>query len=147
MDALQLVESLHPTSRIRELAAGANKVFRVTAADNTSTSIVKVYPVASRERRERRALEALTTVEGVPRILDSGVEGEMAWIQMNDAGGWNLSSLPRNDDTLEAAGHTLRNVHSAAATITNLALGIDSEYVQSHFRSTVERLERFLGEL
>ena len=59
MDALQLVESLHPTARIRELAAGANRVFRVTAPDNLSTSIVKVYPVASRERRERRALEAL----------------------------------------------------------------------------------------
>lgn len=143
MDALQLVESLHPTARIRELAAGANRVFRVASADNATTSIVKVYPVASRERRERRALEALVTVEGVPRLLANGAEGELAWLHMTDGGGWNLASLPRNDDALEAAGRTLRNVHSADAAITNLALGIDSDYVQSHFRSTVERLERF----
>lgn len=143
MDALQLVESLHPTARIREIAAGANRVFRVTAADNTSTSIVKVYPVASRERRERRALEVLSGVEGVPRILGNGVDGETAWLHMTDGGSWNMATLPRNADALEAAGRTLRNVHSAHAAITNLALGIDSDYVQSHFRSTIERLERF----
>lgn len=143
MNALQVVESLQPTAQIRELASGANKVFRVTSQDDMSTSIIKVYPVASRERRERRALEALARVEGVPRIIANGADGEFAWLRMTDAGSWNLASLPRNDGALMAAGRTLRNVHSADTSITNLALGIDSDYVQSHFRSTLERLERF----
>jgi aminoglycoside phosphotransferase (APT) family kinase protein len=142
MQALQLVESLHPNARIRELAAGANQVFRLTESDG-STSVIKVYPVASRERRERRALESLHSVEGVPRLLSNGADGEMAWLRMTDAGSWNLASLPKNIAAIGAAGRTLRNVHSADAQITNLTVGIDAEYVQSHFRSTVQRLGRF----
>jgi aminoglycoside phosphotransferase (APT) family kinase protein len=142
MEALQLVESLHPKARIREVAAGANKVFRITE-DDASTSVIKVYPVASRERRERRALESLGSVEGVPRLLGNGTEGDMAWLRMTDAGSWNLSTLPKNLAAMEAAGRTLRNVHSADAKITNLSVGIDADYVQSHFRSTVQRLGRF----
>lgn len=138
-----LVERLHPSSMIRELAAGANKVFRVTD-DNEETSIVKVYPVASREKRERRALEALAGVDSVPRILNHGIDGEAAWLQMSDGGRWNLSSLPKNLGVVEAAGQALRNVHSARTdNITNLVVGIDSEYVKSHYRSTVERLGRY----
>jgi len=142
MDALQLVESLHPGALIRELAAGANRVFRVVASDGGS-SIVKVYPVHSRERRERRALESLSGVSGVPRILGSGTEGDLAWLQMTDCGNWTLASLPRNDAALEAAGRILRGLHDADASITNLSVGIDAEYVKSHYRSTLERLERY----
>ncbi|MFP4554467.1 MAG: hypothetical protein ACLFRT_11485, partial [Actinomycetota bacterium] len=59
MTARGLVESLYPSAaRIRELAAGQNNVFRVTTDEGT-TSIIKVYPVASRQKRERHALEAL----------------------------------------------------------------------------------------
>ncbi|HEU4318857.1 MAG TPA: aminoglycoside phosphotransferase family protein [Acidimicrobiia bacterium] len=142
MTARGLVESLYPSARIRELAAGANSIFRVTEHED-ETSIVKVYPVASREKRERRALEALAAVEGVPKILNHGLEGDQAWLKMNDAGSWNLSSLPKNLEIVEAAGRTLRNVHNAKAEITNLVVGIDSEYVKSHYRSTIERLGRF----
>jgi aminoglycoside phosphotransferase (APT) family kinase protein len=142
MDARGLVESLYPSARIRELAAGANKVYRITE-DETDTSIVKVYPVASREKREQHALEALAGVDGVPTVQNHGVEGEMAWLKMSDAGAWNLASLPKNLDAIESAGKTLRNVHSSKAEITNLVVGIDSEYVLSHYRSTIERLGRF----
>lgn len=142
MDARGLVESLYPAGRVRELAAGANKVYRITE-NKTGTLIVKVYPVASREKREQRALEALAGVDGVPTLQNHGVEGEMAWIKMSDAGAWNLKSLPKNLDVIEAAGKLLRNVHSSKAEITNLAVGIDSEYVLSHYRSTIERLGRF----
>jgi aminoglycoside phosphotransferase (APT) family kinase protein len=138
-----LVERLHPSSMIRELAAGANKVFRVTE-DNEETSIVKVYPVASREKRERHALEALAGIDSVPRILNHGIEGDAAWLQMSDGGRWNLSSLPKNLGVVEAAGQALRNVHNAPTdNITNLVVGIDSEYVKSHYRSTIERLGRY----
>ena len=142
MTSRALVEKLYPSARIRELAAGANKVYRVTE-NETDNSIIKVYPVASREKRERHALEALAGIEGVPPILNHGVEGDQAWLKLSDGGGWNLSSLPKNLEVVEAAGKTLRNVHSAKAQITNLAVGIDSEYVKSHYKSTIERLGRF----
>lgn len=142
MTARGLVEGLYPTARIRELGAGQNKVFRVTE-NEVDNSIVKVYPMASREKRERHALEALSGIEGVPTVLNHGVEGEEAWLKMTDGGGWNLSSLPKNLEVVEAAGQTLRNVHGAKAEITNLVVGIDSEYVKSHYKSTVERLGRY----
>lgn len=142
MTARGLVERLYPSARIRELAAGANKVFRITE-NGTDTSIIKVYPVASREKRERHALEALAGIEGVPTIHNHGVEGDMAWLKMSDGGNWNLSSLPKNLDVVESAGRTLSNVHNAKAEITNLVVGIDNEYVRSHYRSTIQRLGRY----
>jgi aminoglycoside phosphotransferase (APT) family kinase protein len=142
MDARSLVEGLYPNARIRELGAGSNRVFRVTE-NETVNSIIKVYPVASREKRERRALEALAAIDGVPKIQNHGMVGDTAWLKMNDAGAWNLASLPKNLDAIEAAGRTLRSVHSASAEITNLNVGIDSDYVLSHYRSTIERLGRF----
>jgi aminoglycoside phosphotransferase (APT) family kinase protein len=142
MDSRALVAGLHPKARIRELAAGANKVFRIIE-NEVDTSIVKVYPVASREKRERHALEALAGVEGVPRILGNGIEGDMAWLRMSDGGAWSLASLPKNSETIEDAGRILRNVHTAKAAITNLVVGIDSDFVLSHYRSTIDRLGRF----
>jgi aminoglycoside phosphotransferase (APT) family kinase protein len=142
MTARALVEELYPSARMRELAAGANKVFRVAENEN-ETTIVKVYPAASREKRERRALEALAGIEGVPKILNHGIQGDQAWLKMTDGGSWNLSSLPKNLEVVEAAGRTLRNVHDAEAEITNLVVGIDSDYVKSHYRSTIDRLGRF----
>lgn len=143
MTSRALVENLYPSARIRELGAGANHVYRVTE-DEDEFSIVKVYPVASRQKRELRALEALTGVEGVPTVADHGVVGEQAWLKMSDTGNWNLSSLPKNLEIVETAGRTLRNVHKAPTEhLTNLVAGIDAEYVKSHYRSTIERLGRF----
>jgi aminoglycoside phosphotransferase (APT) family kinase protein len=142
MTARGLVERLYPSARIREMAAGANQVFRITEND-TDTSIIKVYPVASREKRERHVLEALAGIEGVPVIRNHGIDGDLAWLKMSDGGNWNLSSLPKNLDVVEAAGQTLSNVHNAKAEITNLVVGIDSDYVKSHYRSTIQRLGRY----
>lgn len=142
MTARGLVERLYPSTRIRELAAGQNSVFRV-AESETTTSIIKVYPVVSREKRERHALEALSGIDGVPAIHNHGIDGDLAWLKMSDGGGWNLSSFPKNLEVVEAAGRTLRSVHGARTQITNLVGGIDSEYVKSHYRSTIERLGRY----
>lgn len=142
MTARGLVEGLYPSALLRELAAGQNQVFRITE-NETETSILKVYPVASREKRERHALEALSGIDGVPTIHNHGIDGDRAWLKMSDGGSWNLSSLPKNLAVVEAAGRTLRDVHSAQAEITNLVVGIDSEYVKSHYKSTIERLGRF----
>lgn len=142
MTARGLVERLYPAARIRELSAGGNKVFRITDSD-TDTSIIKVYSVASREKRERHALEALAGIEGVPTIHNHGIDGDLAWLKMSDGGNWNLSSLPKNLEVVEAAGRTLSNVHHATAEITNLTVGIDSDYVKSHYKSTIDRLGRY----
>jgi aminoglycoside phosphotransferase len=141
MDARELVTKLHPDALVRELSSGANKVFRVI--DGEQSTIVKVYPVASRERRERHALEALAQLPAVPRIIDHGTQDEMAWLKMSDAGHWNLANLPKNLETIEAAGAALREIHTSDADITNLAAGIDADYVLSHYRSTIERLGRY----
>lgn len=141
MDARELVTKLHPNALVRELSSGANKVFRVI--DGNQSTIMKVYPVSSRERRERHALEALAAVPSVPHIINHGTQGEMAWLKMNDAGHWNLSNLPKNLDAVEASGAALRDIHDSKAQITNLAAGIDSDYVLSHYRSTIERLGRY----
>ena len=147
MDARELVASLHPNANVRELSgsiarAGANKVFRVDDSDGPDT-IIKVYPVASRERRERYALEALSGTPGVPRILNSGTEGEMTWLKLTDGGHWSLATLPKNVETVETAGKTLRGIHTSNVKITNLSAGIDADYVLSHYRSTIERLGRY----
>ena len=142
MEARELVANLYPNALIRELAAGANSVFRITE-NESDTSILKVYPVPSRQKREQRALEALAGVQGVPRLHSHGVEGDLAWVKIDDGGAWNLASLPKNLDVIEGAGKTLRGVHDAEAEITNLAASIDNEYVLSHYRSTIERLGRF----
>lgn len=142
MNPRELVQTLYPNERIRELAAGANSVFRVVQ-NETSSSIVKVYPVASREKRERHALQALAGIEGVPRVLNNGIEGELAWLRMTDGGAWNLVNLPKNLNAIESAGRTLRNLHVAKAEITNLTVGIDADYVRNHFSSTIQRLGRF----
>jgi aminoglycoside phosphotransferase (APT) family kinase protein len=141
MDARELVTNLHPDALVRELSSGANKVFRVI--DGEQSTIVKVYPVASRERRERHALEALVGLPAVPKIIDHGTQDEMAWLKMNDGGHWNLANLPKNLETMEAAGAALREIHMSDADITNLAAGIDADYVLSHYRSTIERLGRY----
>jgi hypothetical protein len=141
MEARELVTKLHPDALVRELSSGANKVFRLIEGEQST--IVKVYPVASRERRERHALEALAGLPTVPKIIDHGTQDEMAWLQMNDAGHWNLANLPKNLDTMEAAGAALRGIHDSNADITNLAAGIDADYVLSHYRSTIERLGRY----
>lgn len=141
MEARELVTKLHPDALVRELSSGANKVFRVIEGEQST--IFKVYPVASRERRERHALEALAGLPTVPKIIDHGTQDEMAWLQMNDAGHWNLANLPKNLDTMEAAGAALRGIHDSNADITNLAAGIDADYVLSHYRSTIERLGRY----
>jgi aminoglycoside phosphotransferase (APT) family kinase protein len=142
MDAKELVESLHPNATARELSAGTNRVFRIQEPDN-STTIIKVFPVPSRERRERHALEALAGIPAVPQILGSGSDDDLAWLRLHDGGRWNLATLPKNLDTTANAGKALRSVHKASANITNLAAGIDSDYVLSHYRSTIERLGRY----
>jgi aminoglycoside phosphotransferase (APT) family kinase protein len=142
MEIEELVQSISPRASIIEISSGRNRVFRVREETGTS-SIIKVYQVPGRERRERHALEALEDVVGVPRIIKRDMKDGHAWIQMTDGGVWDMASLPRNLDILRTAGRLLRGVHESRAQLTNLANSIDDEQIEEHHRSTLERLARF----
>lgn len=142
MGAIEMVAGLVPTATVKGLTGGTNKLFRLLEESGDST-VVKVYATPARERRERHALEAMLGVAGVPQILERGATDGMAWIRMTDGGTWSLATLPLNLDLVRKAGALLRGVHDSGAPITNLDNGIDGEYVQTHFRSTLDRLERF----
>lgn len=137
-----MVAGLVPTATVKELSGGTNKVFRLLEESGDST-VVKVYATPARERRERHALEAMLGVGGVPQILERGATDGIAWIRMTDGGTWSLATLPLNLELVRKAGALLRGVHDSGAPITNLDSGIDGEYVQTHFRSTLDRLERY----
>ncbi|MDH5521256.1 MAG: aminoglycoside phosphotransferase family protein [Acidimicrobiia bacterium] len=124
------------------MSAASNRVFRVRS-DSGATTVVKVYSTAARERRERHAIEALAGVRGVPQILERGSNHGLPWIRMTDGGAWSLATLPKNTDTIARAGEVLRAVHDSGADITNLGSGIDDAYVRDHYRSTLDRLERY----
>lgn len=142
MKPKEIIDAIAPGVTVKELSSGSNHVFRLLREDGDST-IVKVYPTASRERRERHALESLLGVKGVPQILERGATDGHPWIRMSDGGAWNLAALPRNLDVIAQAGTLLRRIHQSNAPITNLENGIDGEYVVAHYRSTLERLERY----
>jgi hypothetical protein len=142
MGAMEMVAGLVPTATVKELSSGANKVFRLLEESGDST-VVKVYGTPARERRERHALESLLGIPGVPQILERGATDAMTWIRMTDGGSWSLATLPQNLDLVRKAGALLRGVHDSEAPITNLDSGIDGDYVQTHFRSTLDRLERY----
>jgi aminoglycoside phosphotransferase (APT) family kinase protein len=151
MDASRVAERVARGGRVQELtsgerARGSNRIFRIwTDAGNR---IVKVYGTPSRERRERHALEALRGLGGIPVALDRGAEEDLHWAVFEDAGRWNLSTLPENPGLARRAGEILRAVHDAdPATMSNLARGIDQEWVTVDFISTFRRMERYRGRL
>jgi aminoglycoside phosphotransferase (APT) family kinase protein len=138
----EIIQSIAAGATIKELSFQSNYVYRLLRESGDST-IVKIYATASRERRERHALEALLGVDGVPQILERGATDGYSWIRMTDGGAWNLAALPRNLDTIARAGQLLRGIHDSKAEITNLEGGIDGEYVVAHYKSTLDRLERY----
>ena len=132
---------------VQELTAstpliGANQVFRVWRKDRSF--ILKVYGSDSRQRREAHALNALGTIDHLPAIMDRGVHDGTHWITFEDAGRWNLQSLPENPGLARDAGSILKTIHGAdSRPFSNLARGIDGEWIAVDFRSSIKRLERY----
>jgi aminoglycoside phosphotransferase (APT) family kinase protein len=123
---------------------GPNRVFRIWRKGKSF--ILKVYGSDARQRREAHALQALEGIHNLPRIVDRGVHDDSHWITFEDAGRWNLQSLPENPGLARTAGRILADVHAADRTpMSNLARGIDDEWVAVDFRSSVKRLERYRG--
>ena len=142
MDARELAETMARGARVRDLSTGSNRVYRITE-ETGRTTVLKVYASPGRERREYRALSALAGIEGVPAILDRGTTEDLHWLRLSDAGGWDLAALSGSIDATRKAGQLVRRVHSSDVPLTNLEQQIDTDYVADHYRSTLERLERF----
>ncbi len=152
MEVDQLVARIAKGGRVQELtpgaqrAVGANRLFRLWT-ENT-TRIIKVYGNPARERRERHALTALRGIDGLPVVVDRGAEGPTHWAVFQDAGSWNLANLPENPALARRAGEVLRAIHGAnPEPLSNLARGIDQEWVTVDFISTFRRLDRYRGRL
>lgn len=145
--ALEVAQKLAEGGRVHELTGmergqSANRVYRIWLGERTR--IAKIYGTPARERRESHALEALEALEGTPEIVDRGLDGDLHWAIFEDAGRWNLGTLPENPGLGRKAGQILRSVHDTASEkITNLSRGMDQEWVAVDFLSTLRRLERY----
>jgi aminoglycoside phosphotransferase (APT) family kinase protein len=125
-----------------ERGQSANRVFRIWLGDGTR--ILKIYGTQARERREFHALEALSSLVGTPQLVDRGLEGDAHWAIFEDAGRWNLGTLPENPGLARKAGSILRSVHDTSPErLTNLSRGMDQEWVAVDFLSTLKRLDRY----
>lgn len=151
VDSVAVAERLARGGRVQELtrvdrAVGANRIFRLWT--DSDTRVVKIYGTPARERRERHALDALTAIDGLPMLIDRGSDGDAHWAIFEDAGRWNIGTLPENPGLGRKAGEILSQVHESAPNpISNLARGIDQEWVAVDFVSTFRRLERFRGKI
>ena len=106
--------------------------------------LLKVYGTPARERRETHALLALGGRSGIPVKLDGVGTEEEAWALFEDPGQWTLGSLPESRETAQRAGEVLQAVHAADPTnLSNLARGIDAEWVDVDHASTMRRLARY----
>ncbi|MCP3994276.1 MAG: aminoglycoside phosphotransferase family protein [bacterium] len=147
MKPIEVVQKLAGGGRVHELTGmergqSANRVFRIWVGD--ATRIAKVYGTPARERRELHALEALSSLDGTPKLVDRGLEGDIHWAVFEDAGRWNLGTLPENPGLARRAGEILRSVQETdSEKITNLGRGMDQEWVAIDFLSTLRRLERY----
>lgn len=143
MQANEIARRLAGSARIVPISAGSNHVFRLYGGDG-QTSILKLYGAASYQRRERRALEALAGLPGLPIPLEWGSTDDFTWVRMVDAGTWNLASLLGRLDTVAQAGAILRGVHDADHTsLSNLEDGMDADRIAADARATLTRLQRY----
>jgi len=148
---LELAERIAAGGTVQELTTPtrslrANHVYRISTA--TGTRILKIYGSPARERREMHALDALAGIDGLPVVLDRGTDDGVAWALFEDAGRWNLGTLPENPGSARRAGEILRGVHeSATSALSNLSRGIDQEWIAVDFASTLRRLDRYRGRI
>jgi len=144
---IEVAQKLAGGGRVHELTGmergqAANRIYRIWVGDGTR--IAKIYGTPARERREFHALEALGSLSGTPQLVDRGLEGETHWAIFEDAGRWNLGTLPENPGLARKAGEILRSVHETSSDkITNLSRGMDQEWVAVDFLSTLRRLDRY----
>lgn len=147
MKPIEVAQKLAGGGRVHELTGiergqSANRIYRIWLGE--STRIVKIYGTPARERREFHALEAIASLPGTPQLVDRGLEEDVHWAIFEDAGRWNLGTLPENPGLARKAGEILRSVHETESEkISNLSRGMDQEWIAVDFLSTLRRLERY----
>ncbi len=146
MEVLEVVRAIAEGGRVHELAGDNYRLFRVWT--DGASSMVKVYSSESWSRREERALNALASVEGIPTVIARGSTNGIAWMQIEDPGMWNLATLPESPQAAIQAGRILRSLHDADPSgLTNLTGGMSPEKIETDYRATFDRLERYRGRL
>lgn len=138
----EVLQRLTAGGRNQLISQGFNTYYRIWSGG--VSTVVKFYGTTSQYRREHRALEALAGVSGLPVIHEQGLDGSVAWVQFLDAGRWSLASMPENTKAARRAGEILAGVHAARSELlSNLAGGMDEEWIATDYVSTFQRLVRY----
>lgn len=151
VDSLALAELIAAGDRVQDLtrptkALAQDSLYRIWRSPDPV--LLKVYGTPARARREAHALDALRGIEGVPQPVDGGMQEDLAWALFVDPGEWSLAQLPDNKRNGMMAGKVLRAVHeSDPAALSNLARGIDADWIELDFQSTMRRLNRYRGRI
>ncbi len=143
MQPRDIANALAEDGNVHEISRGPNHIYRLYHPSGEST-VLKVYGSPTYQRRERRALETLADLEGLPIVLEWGVSGETTWLHMEDAGRWTLGSLPGDEASARAVGAMLRRLHEHDPSgLSNLQGGMDSSWLAGDFTATFSRLQRY----
>lgn len=143
MQPREIALSLANGGSVNSLSGGTNSVFRISEPGG-KTFILKVYGSSSYQRRERRALDALAGLSGLPKVLERGTTDDSDWVRFVDAGRWTLASLPGDANAAKQAGALLRQLHEADySRLSNLEAGIGSDWMETALRGNFARLERY----
>jgi aminoglycoside phosphotransferase (APT) family kinase protein len=146
MEPAQIARSLSGDGRIVEVGSGVGRLYRVW--DGNDTFLVKVYSSISAERREKQAFENLSDLPGLPTVMERGEEEGMPWVKFAEPGKWNLASLPESISLGRKAGDILAALHRHdTGHLSNVAHGMDHDWVNADYPSTFKRLERYRGRL
>ena len=146
MQPAEIAKAIAKGGNVQAISDRTNFVFRVWREHETA--IVKVYSSLGRERRERRALEALAGMQGVPRVLGRKSDADPPWVVFADAGSWTLATLTGNLAAARRAGEILRGIHEASpGDLSNLAAGMDSHSIGVDFIASFQRLGRYRRKL
>jgi aminoglycoside phosphotransferase (APT) family kinase protein len=147
IDAYGIAARIAAGDRFQDLtrptkSLATNSHFRIWRDDGSV--LLKVYGTPARERRESHALAALSGRQGIPVKLDGVSTEDEAWALFKDPGQWSLGSLPESAETAQRAGELLESVHTSdPSKLSNLARGIDAEWVDVDHASTMRRLARY----
>lgn len=135
-----LVQELTRLSRV----LNATQEFRVWRDEDTA--ILKMYASETGQSRALGALDALSAWNRGPIVLESGETDRIFWVLFEDAGLWNLQTLPENPELARTAGTILRELHEQdSMQMSKLSRTIDQTWVAVDFQATLRQLERYRG--
>ena len=147
MDAAGIARNLSGDGRILEVGSGVGRLYRIWE-ESGETRLVKIYPTPAAERREQQAFESLAPTVGLPTITERGQDEGTHWAVFEDPGKWNLASLPENSSLGRKAGAILAELHGhSIGRLSNVAHGIDQEWINADFPAVFKRLDRYRGRL